>query len=433
MALWKHRDLVDVDDKKPKIKRKVTSQDRVRRPSRDKSNDSERTISNNNVNNRDNHHTEEHHKEIKSKEIRHSKSFNEKQKQNRSKKTPKIEDDDFDTYKKVKKSSSNFDDQFYDDDGDGLMMKTVNRKNILQQYSDDISGTDSEAESDMTSDDPYDSILVDDQKVKKNDGRFPNVAELGKKLEKLSKTSKYSPTKEINMSNQARNTVQEKNNINMRIERNDSVKKISPDREDEEIITYHHDNRHTNSFKTFGIDNENGEKEKIEEQYYARTHNKRNNETNTQNKRHYYGDSNGRTNTVDKRGRPSYESIDSDTEHTERESRSMTNGRRSKNESDKRERNMKYYDSTNDELSDVVDNRQFLPRTKLTKTNSNNSAHSKYDQEVGLMEYGETLQRRLKNPEYDSKFDEKSPHNGNMYGPWYDLWGLDSTATSPRK
>ncbi|KAG5878562.1 hypothetical protein JTB14_027631 [Gonioctena quinquepunctata] len=96
---------------------------------------------------------------------------------------------------------------------------------------------------------------------------------------------------------------------------------------------------------------------------------------------------------------------------------------------------MKYYDSTNDELSDGgAENRQLLPRTKLTKTNSNNSSQSKYvEQDTGLMDYGETLQRRLKNPEYNSKFDEKSPHNGNMYGPWYDLWGLDSTGTARRK
>lgn len=429
MALWRHRDLVDVNDEKNKLKRKINSQERVRRPSRDKSNDSDRTINNNMVNNREK--AEEKQKGNKTKDIRHSKSFNEKPK---SKQPSKVERDDYKAYKKSS-SPTNFDDQFYDDDGDGLMLKTVNRKNILQQYSNDSTGSESDAESDLTSDDPYDSILIDDQKVKKNENPFPNVAELGKKLEKLSKSSKYSPNKDNNLNNQNRNTIQEKNNINSRLDRNGSVKN-SPDRENEDIYQYH-DKRHTNSFKTFGIDpqnNENEKKEELDDRYYSQT-NKRNNETSAQDKRRYYSESNNnRNNSADRRGRPSYESIDSDVERRNRDNRMMTSNRKSHDDPDnKRDKMAKYYDSTNDELSDAVDNKQFLPRTKLTKTNSNNSTHSKYEQEIGLMEYGETLQKRLKNPEYNSKFDEKSPHNGNMYGPWYDLWGLDSTGTSPRK
>ncbi|KAJ8943330.1 hypothetical protein NQ314_009782 [Rhamnusium bicolor] len=429
MALWKHRDLVDVNNEKPKMRRKINSQERIRKPSRDKSNDSDRTINNNNINTKDSIIGEKQKEGKKSKEVRHSKSFNEKQNHNiSSRKVSKIEKDEFENSFTKTKKPSNLDHQFYDDDGDGLMLKTVNRKNILQQYTNDSSGTDSEQESDMTSDDPYDSIVVDDQKVNKNESQFPNVAELGKKLEKLSKTSKYSPNKENNLNNQTRNTVQEKNIINMRLERNNSVKQNNPDNED--IIQYQ-DKRHTNSFKTFGIEvqnNENGEKERIDkDRYYSQTHNKRNKETTAQEKRRYYAESNNRSNSVERRGRPSYESIDSD-----RDNRTMTNSRRSHTDSDKRDK-MKYYDSPNDELSDAVENRQFLPRTKLTKTNSNNSSQSKYEQDIGLMEYGETLQKRLKNPEYNSKYDEKSPHNGNMYGPWYDLWGLDSTSTSPRK
>ncbi|KAJ8925121.1 hypothetical protein NQ315_001303 [Exocentrus adspersus] len=389
MALWRHRDLVDVQDEQNKARSKINSQERIRRPSRDKSNDSDRTINNNTINNKENNGT------MEGKEIKRGKSFNDKQK---PKKVSKVEKDEYE-------KSPNFDDQFYDDDGDGLMMKTVNRKNILQQYSNDSTGgSESESDSYMTSDDPYDSILVDDQKVKRNENSFPNVAELGKKLEKLSKSSKYSPNKD----NRTRNGVPEK-----RVERNNSVKKTNnvSDVEHEDIYQYH-DKRRTNSFKTFGVDatNENGVNE-ADERFYNHKKNKENEKRRNN------------INTADRRGRPSYESIDSDVERRNRDNRIMSGNRK-----------QKYYDSTNDELSDAVDNKQFLPRTKLTKTNSNNSSsHSKYEQDIGLMEYGETLQRRLKNPEYNSKFDEKSPHNGNMYGPWYDLWGLDSTGTSPRK
>ncbi|XP_060534879.1 uncharacterized protein LOC132707171 [Cylas formicarius] len=347
MSLWRHRDLVDLDDENNK--NKINSQTRVRKPSRDVSNDSDRTMV-----------EKEPPKESK-KSVKPAKSFKDKAKPGaeqppRRKSSAKIKEEEkiYETRK-----PATFDDQFYDDDGDGLMMKTVNRKNILQQYSDDISAGDSESE-ESTSDDPYDCIVVDDQKVRRSDTRFPNVAEIGKKLEKLSKSSKYSPNKEPIAQ------VREKNDKNA----------------GDVTVEYRH------SFKTFGVEvhnDENGEKEMYKKSAESESH---------------YAESNKRT---AKKERPSYESIASDVD-----------GPRSK-----------YYDSANDELSDTLENRQFLPRTKLGKTNSGGS---KTDQDVSLMEYGETLQRRLKNPEYNSKYDEKSPHNGNMYGPWYDLWGLDSSA-----
>lgn len=428
MALWRHRDLVDVDE--VSVKSRKSSDNKSKRIPRDKSNDSDRTINNNR---KDNNYTLERPREKKlkdpavtnkMKDMRRTKSFNETQKL--SLVPSKISDEDnFDEteniYGETKPRNHKFDDQFYEDDGDGLMLKTVNRKNILQQYN--STGTDSETESDVTSDDPYDCILVEDQKLKKNENNFPNVAELGKKLEKLSKNSKYSPNKEKIQ----RNIVQEKNNKNMRLERHNSERKLSPT-EREQIIKYH-DQRKINNFKTFSPEVESND---IEEQgvdedlYYSQNHVKRNNEINSKDKRRYFAENNN--GTQERRGRPSYESIGSEVEHKKRESRGVTSNRAN----DKRDK-MKYYDSTNDELSDTQESRQLLPRTKLTKTNSNNSSHSKYEQEIGLMEYGETLQKRLKNPEYNSKYDEKSPHNGNMYGPWYDLWGLDSTGPIQRK
>ncbi|KAF7271615.1 hypothetical protein GWI33_015537 [Rhynchophorus ferrugineus] len=334
MALWKHRDLVDLNEKP--ARHKVTSLQRTRRVSRDHSNDSDRTI-----NNKD-------HGTVQEKQLKKPKTPKARQKLAlKANKEAEAEDIYGET-----KASSKYVDQFYDDDGDGLMMRTVNRKNILQQYADDISQAESEFASDITSDDPY-SIVVDDQKVRKNGNNYPNVAEIGKKLEKFSKTNKYSPTK------------------------NGEVQERSRSREKEVM-----------EFKTFGLGNDEGSV-KPNEEYYAESSKK------------------------DRKPKQSYESVDK-----EMNERNKMNGER-------KEQRSKYYDSTNDELSEVGDNRQFLPRTKLTKTNSKGSS---YDQDVGLMEYGETLQRRLKNSEYNSKFDEKSPHNGNMYGPWYDLWGLDSSA-----
>lgn len=437
MALWRHRDLVDVEDERTREKRILNTQDRIKKPSRDKSNDSDTTINNNHkepvtkesprVKAKESIKEKENNKN-QSKEVRRSKSLNDKQKLSLVPKEREMSEEekvDYDDIYGKPKKHMNFDDQFYDDDGDGLMLKTVNRKNILKQYN--SSGTDSATESDVTSDDPYDCILVDDQKVKKNENHFPNVAELGKKLEKLSKTSKYSPNK----NNIKRNMIQEKNDKNMRVERNNSQRQISPEMERDELIKYH-EQRQQNSFKTFGIDNENGEKERVDERYYSNNHTKRNNEKNSPEKRRY-PETNNKNNSRERRGgRPSYESIDSDVEQRNIDNRLANNRNSDKRES---ERKMRYYDSTNDELSDVgsPESRQLLPRSKLTKTNSNNSSQSKYEQDIGLMEYGETLQKRLKNPEYNSKYDEKSPHNGNMYGPWYDLWGLDSTGPIQRK
>lgn len=427
MALWRHRDLVDVED--GSVKSKKNSSASQEKPE-DKSIDSDVTI--NNV--RKENYTLERPKgakrpkpkeeNVKNKEGRRTKSFNDKKKL--SLVPRKISDEDtFEDADNIygKTQKQNYDDQFYEDDGDGLMLKTINRKNILQQYN--STGTYSETESNATSDDPYDCILVEDQNAQEKEKAFPNVAELGKKLEKLSKNSKYSPNKD---KTHKRDMVQEKNNKNIRIERNNSERQVvSSDRDD--IIKYH-DQRKINNFKTFSMETPQNdiEEQGVEEDlYYSQNHIKRDNEITAHEKRRYFAEKNKKNNTTERRGRPSYESINSDVENRNRDNRESRKAR------DKRDK-MKYYDSTNDELSDTPENRQqLLPRTKLTKTNSNNSSKSKYEQEIGLMEYGETLQKRLKNPEYNSKYDEKSPHNGNMYGPWYDLWGLDSTGPIQRK
>ncbi|XP_050300685.1 uncharacterized protein LOC126739170 [Anthonomus grandis grandis] len=408
MSLWRHRDLVDPNEEAKK--NKLNSQERIRKPSRDQSYDSDKTINNKDsaikpVEKKD----QAPPKVNKELNKNHGKreSFKEKSKNQKLSLPPRKESsddqliDDFEEDIYGQTCARSYRDQFIDDDEDGLVIKTVNRKSILQQYSDDLTAEESDSASEMTSDDPYDCIVVDDQKVRKRDGQFPNVAEIGKKLEKLSKSSKYSPNKDNNKENTLiRSSVREKNEINVR--RSKSKEK--------DLIEYHQEQRR--SFRTFGIDNENGEKD---DSYYEQ--NRRQPEENIK-----------QAGTKERRSKPSYESIDSEMNNRNRtmDTRDKDNKRsETKVNSTKNDKRNKYYDSTNDELSDVGDNRQFLPRTKLTKTNSNSS---KYDENLTLMEYGETLQRRLKHPEYNSKYDEKSMQNGNMYGPWYDLWGLDASA-----
>ncbi|KAK9886735.1 hypothetical protein WA026_018386 [Henosepilachna vigintioctopunctata] len=415
MALWRHRDLVDVEETKVENK-KFETHKRNDTSHRDRSNDSDRTINNKTL--------EKPESKQKTKKISGvKKPRNESDKKNKLSLPPRkdsaMENVDYDNYNEA--NNGNIDNQFYDDE-DGLMLKSVNRKNILQQYNnDDSTEIESEnSESEITSDDdPYDCILVEDQNVnRKNEGNFPNVAEIGKKLEKLSKSTKFSPVRSNNKeNNHDKNSVSEKNELNTK----HNGEKMNNNDVNNDIIQYP-EKRY--SFRTFRGEPER-EKQDGGNKYYSnrQNHEKRNNDAKEQEKRRYYTDADSsRNGTNDRRtgGRPSYESIESDvTQHRGEDSRTKSN-RRSNGESEKCER-MKYYDSTNDE-SDM--DRQFLPRTKLTKTNSNGGKYEESD----LMGYGETLQRRLKNPEYGSKFDDKSPHNGNMYGPWYDLWGLDATA-----
>lgn len=381
MALWRHRDLVDVDDEQTKNQRKFNSQQRIRR---DNSTDSDRTINGKQNGGRITNGNELTHQpsfnEDKKKIIRRESQKMPQQNVRKERKKPKHPKNDENEEVNENYGRRKMEDQFYDDDGDGLMMKTVNRKNILQQY--DTSGTDSESESDLTSD-PYDCIVVDDQKVNKNEHQFPNVAELGKKLEKLSKSNKYSPNKEKNINNK----VQEKNKINNRRRRSDSP-------------TENNIKNTQNHMKTFGKGTNNNEQEIIDSEKYYTSQN--------YDKHNGYHGNNKQRHGKERRNRSSYESIELENFVLKPNNKSMQ------------------YDSANDELSEIENRQQFLPRTKLTKTNSNNS---KYDQQdISLTDYGETLQKRLKNTaEFAVKYDDKAGRNGNMYGPWYDLWGLDAS------
>ncbi|KAF5280218.1 hypothetical protein FQA39_LY05352 [Lamprigera yunnana] len=402
MALWKHRDLVDINEKKSV---RTTIDRKTNKPSqkRDQSNNKDKS-------------KVKKHEDAK---LRHQRSeYKESQKLSLPRQKSQTNNEDFENHFEKRKID---DDQFYDLE-DGLILRTVNRKSILQQYNDDTaSETDSETE--ITSDDPYDCIVVDDQtqKVKRNGEQFPNVAAIGKKLEKLSKSSKYSPDKK-----QATNNI--RTNKSLTIERNENVKlkngknkldNRSSTLEHSDIIKYRDERR---TFKTFGIETENNENDNKEgnenERFYKRG---------IDNNSRYHIKNNEMNNLEqEKRIRSSYESINSDTDQPE--VRANSGPKRITADSESREK-LRYYneisrDTSGDEFSDAVESRQFLPRTKLTKTNSNGS---NTNAEAALTNYGESLKRRLKGTENGNKYNETSLRTGNTYGPWYDLWGLDAS------
>lgn len=74
-----------------------------------------------------------------------------------------------------------------------------------------------------------------------------------------------------------------------------------------------------------------------------------------------------------------------------------------------------------------TENGMLLPRTRLLKAHVRKNRVEMPTPADGLLYYGRTLQYRLKKPERGSRFDQVSEITGNMYGPWYDLWGVDSS------
>lgn len=374
MALWKHRDLVDVQREIAKNKPKTKAHpqqnalpqnalpqnalpqngtmDRTDRHSgSEKSNDSDRTLQN----------------AKPSESMYIEKSEMKSNENNQVEETPivkkktieggqKTTDSDFEN--EFIDGNADTGDNFFDDDGLMLRVKTVNRKNILQQYNNDdeimSESENNDSDSVVSSDDPYDCIVVDDHTATTNDQKknakkqtdskskskkpINKVAEIGKKLEKFAKSTKYS---------QKENQIRKSSDVNIERRRSlpRSSRKMSEQRE------------HT--FRTFGHDEK----------------------------------------------------------------------RRSMQEPSKREREReKRYDQNTSENiygeGQQTENRQIIPRTKLVKSNSVGTATHESD-DNGLMEYGQSLQKRLKHP--DTKYQEISPETGNMYGPWYDLWGMDSS------
>lgn len=74
-----------------------------------------------------------------------------------------------------------------------------------------------------------------------------------------------------------------------------------------------------------------------------------------------------------------------------------------------------------------IESVMLLPRTRLVKARGRKDRAEMPTSADGLLYYGRTLQYRLKKPERGSKFDQVSQTTGNMCGPWYDLWGVDSS------
>ncbi|CAH1999894.1 unnamed protein product [Acanthoscelides obtectus] len=370
MALWKHKDLINVKLEAARNNKKDSMEEQT--SDGDESSDSD-TINNNNIN--DGHHSSGKNSSTMEPKVK-ERSYQQQKRMNEKSYSPRASEINAnDNFKMV----SDYNKCFHEDDDDGLMLKTINRKKIVQQYANSSSGSDSETESDVTTDDPYDCIIVNDQKITKTKSEknyFPNVSEIGRKLEEF---SKY---------NNKKNIIQEKNNMNIIMYR-------SRDSSDD-IIPY---GEKRNTFKTFQMESQNETKQQ-EETYYNESTIKRNKNKDIQD---YQDEWESKSKMTKSRNRSSYESIDSEND----------NERHSKSE--RISKHKQYYDSnTEDGLSDSNKGRQTMEKNKSKKHNS------KYEDRSSREYDDDTLkQRYLK--------------NGNMYGPWYDLWGLDSTGEVQNK
>lgn len=479
MSMWKHRDLVDVNENpiapivnnNSKQNEKPTENNSApanNRSGSEKSNDSDKTLNAKQV--------EENSEEIygTTSEVplqKRSTSFSSKQKLSlpARKDSETGHDIDFENHfqplrHKTTNNNNNNNDQFYDDEGDGLMLRTVNRKDILKQYSNDSTATDeSDSESEITSDDPYDCIVVDDhttttqQKSKRNPAarereKFPNVAEIGKKLEQFSKSNKFSPdTKENHhlSKEQFRNSMNNKiNKMNARNSEKNIDVIMNSEPEHQEILTYRNSRgsqplrsptpepRH--SFKTFGIEGNEQVEPKVEKQRISNENNKQNAtpQPEVRRKTRHYSENDRDVSPMERRSKYNHtenhnHEKSNTVESSKRERRSnMENRNRVHSESERHE-SMKYYPERQDveepKYSDGHENRQFLPRTKLVKSNSIGATMQtvmKFEHEI--VEYGDGNVKHKK-AEYGAKYEDLSPNNGNIYGPWYDLWGLDAT------
>ncbi|XP_026469300.1 uncharacterized protein LOC113373210 isoform X2 [Ctenocephalides felis] len=87
---------------------------------------------------------------------------------------------------------NNLDNHFYDDDSDGLLLKTVKRKEILKQYN-----HSTESDTDSTTSDPYDCIVVDDHLA-----ASPRDI---KKMQQAQQLAKYREHKDENIGLQEKN------------------------------------------------------------------------------------------------------------------------------------------------------------------------------------------------------------------------------------
>lgn len=437
MALWKHRDLVDVfenmEEQIPKVELPKTQtppkpQERksYRTTASERSNDSDRTI---NAKQYEQNGNEIYETNTIEPPKRRTPSFKVQKQQKLSlpvrRDSETRNDTDFDdNFDKGRRSP--VDDQFYDDDGDGLM-RTVNRKSILQQYVDSNVDTDSESE-DITSDDPYDCIVVDDhttgkkqRKQQRPDGsevpkeKYPNVAEIGKKLEKLSKSSKYNP--------ETRDKTDEMRREEYRNTMNNKVNKMT---------AYNNDKNIEMSMRSSETEQQDHQEEDIKMRRYNGSSNRNNQQVRSPSpaQRHSFKTF-GRSEERPEKMRHHPESSPSDPEmfikprHFEKKYHAEQNEKLEEKrnmESDRRDK-LNYYQERRDEYGEENEKRQFLPRTKLVKTNSTMQTVMKFEHEIGIIDYDEALRNKMKKGDYE----DISPNNGNVYGPWYDLWGLDAT------
>lgn len=310
---------------------------------------------------------------------------------------------------------TNFENCFYDDEnGDGFVVKTLKRKEILQQYDNEsLSGSETERNSIASSTDPYDCIIVDDHMTMRKQREMEN-----RKLQ-AQQQNKYN-TKESDKPRSRRSYAPEISDSDNGFIKPQLRATLSSERQKKPQKEQQQNNQRLSTFKNYkDVENDGkiysdsndtlkySERGRKEDKYYQ------NHETDSKkvakNKNKYYSNEQQQQQRGDQHKRQS-------------------NGRHER-------LSMSYYAEQSDDHkynSEISEHQkpQLLPRTKLLKSPASSNGVGptmqtvmKFEQEIGLMEYRSPPRERTKGMEQD----ELMLIPGTTYGPWFDLWNREQS------
>lgn len=310
---------------------------------------------------------------------------------------------------------TNFENSFYDDEsGEGLVVKTVKRKEILQQYNDaeSVSGSETERNSIASSTDPYDCIIVDDHMTLRKQRELENRRLQAQQAQYNTKASEKSRDRTTYMSeisdSDNNGPIKPHLRATLSSERQKTAPKSQVDHAPQRMSTFKTFKENESELKMYSDSNETlkySEHSRKEDKYYQ------NHETDSKKaakSKKYYDQK---------------EEIQQQQRSRHYSEHSNTNGKHNQSYYTEQSDDHKYIESSEQQKP------QLLPRTKLLKANNVGPTMQtvmKFEQEIGLMEYRSPPRERSKGHENN----EFGPPPGHTYGPWFDLWGREQ---SPRK
>lgn len=305
---------------------------------------------------------------------------------------------------------TNFENSFYDDEnGEGLVVKTVKRKEILQQYDNEsISGSETEHHSIASSTDPYDCIIVDDHMTLRKQREMENRRMQAQQAQYNVKSQEKSRGKQMyhsEISDSDNNgPIKPHLRATLSSERQKITTKTQPEPTPQRVSTFKTFKDNESDMKMYSDSNETlkySDHNKKEEKYYQ------NHETDSKKaakSKKYYSDQ-----------KP---------QESHKRHYNEMNGRNGNSGSN----NAIYYSEQSDDYKynegSEQQKPQLLPRTKLLKAPTVGPTMQtvmKFEQEIGMMEYRSPPRDKVKGGEQHDFLS--SP--GHTYGPWFDLWGRD--------